>query len=258
MQPKTSYTVHQLAELAGVSARTLRYYDELGLLPPAAVGDNGYRRYGPAQVAALQQILLYRRFGVPLKDIAPLLQADTAAKTAALQAQLQRLKTQRRELERLTENLQHTILELQGEYTMTDTERFAALKRQMLDENEAAYGAEIRTKYGADVVDAANLRLKTMSESDWQTVQALNAEIAALLPRCVAAPEDDALARQLAGTHRRWLCCYWPAGQYTPAAHRGLAALYRADERFAAYYDGITPGGCETLCRAIELLCAEG
>ena len=58
------YTIHELAALAGVSTRTLRYYHQLGLLPPAAVADNGYRLYGPEQAAALQQILCFRDMGL--------------------------------------------------------------------------------------------------------------------------------------------------------------------------------------------------
>ena len=78
------YTIHELAALAGVSTRTLRYYHQLGLLPPAAVADNGYRLYGPEQAAALQQILCFRDMGLELRDIPPLLHASPARRAAAL------------------------------------------------------------------------------------------------------------------------------------------------------------------------------
>lgn len=61
------YTVNKLAKISGVSARTLHYYDEIGLLRPMRIAENGYRIYGPKEVDLLQQILFYRELGVPLK-----------------------------------------------------------------------------------------------------------------------------------------------------------------------------------------------
>ena len=80
------YTVKQLATLAGVSVRTLHYYDEIGLLPPARVTQAGYRLYGPAQVDALQSILFYRALGMPLAQIRPLAALRGEARVAALRA----------------------------------------------------------------------------------------------------------------------------------------------------------------------------
>ena len=63
------YTVNRLAQISGVSKRTLRYYDEIGLLRPERVNPNGYRIYGQMQVDLLQQILFYRELGLPLEEI---------------------------------------------------------------------------------------------------------------------------------------------------------------------------------------------
>ena len=63
------YTVKQLSDLAGVSPRTLHYYDEIGLLKPPSIGDNGYRYYNEESALRLQQILFYRELDVPLKEI---------------------------------------------------------------------------------------------------------------------------------------------------------------------------------------------
>ncbi|NLM83141.1 MAG: MerR family transcriptional regulator, partial [Clostridiales bacterium] len=63
------YTVSKLARLSGVSARTLRYYDAIGLLKPGRVAPNGYRVYGQREVDRLQQILFYREMGMPLLEI---------------------------------------------------------------------------------------------------------------------------------------------------------------------------------------------
>jgi DNA-binding transcriptional MerR regulator len=64
-----AYTVKKLAKISGISIRTLRFYDEIGLLKPAYYGENNYRYYEEEQVLILQQILFYRELGFPLKDI---------------------------------------------------------------------------------------------------------------------------------------------------------------------------------------------
>lgn len=78
------YTVHELGELAGVSARTIRYYDQIGLLKPAKLNPSGYRIYGPAEVDRLQQILFYRELGVSLKKIKEILNSPGFDRERAL------------------------------------------------------------------------------------------------------------------------------------------------------------------------------
>ena len=80
------YTVNGLARLAGVSVRTLHWYDEIGLLRPARVTEVGYRMYGPDEVDALQSILFYRALGMPLAQIRPLAALRGEARVAALRA----------------------------------------------------------------------------------------------------------------------------------------------------------------------------
>ena len=67
------YTIKQLSDLAGITPRTLRWYDSQGLLKPGRVTEAGYRLYGPAEVDRLQQILFYRALDLPLPEIRTLL-----------------------------------------------------------------------------------------------------------------------------------------------------------------------------------------
>jgi len=69
------YTVKQLADLAGVSTQTLRYYDQIGLLKPAGTTEAGYRLYSSAEVDRLQQILFYREIGMSLEQIGEIISA---------------------------------------------------------------------------------------------------------------------------------------------------------------------------------------
>ena len=84
------YTVKEISRMTGLTGRTLRYYDAIGLLRPARDRDNGYRLYGPGEVDRLQEILLYREMGVPLEEIgrAGTVRLDMAGLRAFVEAAL--------------------------------------------------------------------------------------------------------------------------------------------------------------------------
>ena len=103
------YTVQALSRLAGVTTRTLRWYDEIGLLKPSRVGDNGYRYYGPAEVDRLQDILFYRALGVGLAQIRACLDDPAFDRLAALRRHLAALELERYRLENLIRSVQDTI-----------------------------------------------------------------------------------------------------------------------------------------------------
>ena len=108
------YTVSKLAKMAGVSRRTLRFYDEIGLLRPARVLGNGYRVYGREEVDLLQQILIYRELGVPLDKIRRIVQAPGFDRTAALREHLGALYAQKEKMEALIANVEKTIRATEG------------------------------------------------------------------------------------------------------------------------------------------------
>ena len=105
------WTVHELAERAGISGRTLRHYHRIGLLEPDRVGSNGYRYYGPDAVARLQRILLLRDTGMSLANIAAVLDAPETptAEVEALQAHLAQLAEDREALDRRISAVEHTL-----------------------------------------------------------------------------------------------------------------------------------------------------
>lgn len=247
------YTVHQLAALSGISDRTLRYYDSLGLLCPAHA-ENGYRLYGPAEVDRLQQILFYRELGLALGTIRALLDTPGYDRAAALTEQLAALRAEQARLTRLAETLAKTLAAMKGETTMNDTEKFAGLKARAIAENETRYGEEIRARYGEDAVNTVNARVKGMTEAQWQRAEALRTGIEDALKAAVADGDPAGRpAQTLCALHRERLCCYWAPGMYTPQAHAGLGQMYLADERFKAYYDRIVPSGAAFLAKALQV-----
>ena len=250
------YTVNKLAKLAGVSARTLRYYDELGLLSPMRQSTNGYRIYGPAEVDRLQQILFFRELGVPLDEIKQILSAEGFDGQAALQSHLAALWAKRAKLDTLIRNVETTIRTMKGETSMSDKEKFEGFLQEKVNENEKAYGAEIRAKYGDDTVDQSNAKLKGMTEAQYAEVERLSEEINETLKAAFEAGDPAGeLAQKTAALHKEWLCYFWPA--YSPEAHIGVAQMYVDDPRFAAHYDNIVPGGAVFLRDAIRVFCRQ-
>lgn len=254
---KKQYTVHELATISGVSVRTLHYYDELGLLYPMCIAENGYRIYGSKEVDKLQQILFYRELKVPLKRIKDIMDAPDYDKAKELEKQLQQLLLQKEQLELLIQNISKTISNLKGENVMSDTEKFEGFKQKMIDDNENEYGKEIREKYGDEIIDASYAKVKGMSQKQWEEAKKLSEQILVTLKKAFEQGDPTSeLAQKACDLHRQWLCMFWKEGTYSKEAHKALAEGYVADERFTAYYDKIAPGCSKFLRDAIAVYCA--
>ena len=103
------YSIQALSRLSGVTTRTLRWYDEIGLLKPSRVAESGYRYYGPAEVDRLQDILYYRALGVELARIKRCLDDPSFDRLAALRSHLTALEAERARLEGLIRSVRQTI-----------------------------------------------------------------------------------------------------------------------------------------------------
>lgn len=249
------YTVRELSLLANVSGRTLRYYDEIGLLPPAGTTEAGYRLYGESEVDMLQQIMFYRELGFALDDIKRIVTAADFNIIAALHAHRQMLLERRNQMNALIKTVESTIASHERGKTMKDSKKFEGFKKKLVDDNEQKYGQEIRERYGDGTVDASNKKLMGMSEEDYAKAEALSSAISTGLKEALAGgdPASEA-AQNVCELHKQWLCLYW--AQYSSEAHMGLGEMYVADERFKKYYDDIAPGAAEFLRDALKVYTA--
>jgi len=244
------YTVQRLAKMAGISARTLRYYDQIGLLKPAGINSSGYRLYGQAEVDRLQQILFYRELGVKLDCIKEIMMSPSFDVVKALREHRINLLKKREQLDLLIASVDKTIAFKEGKIEMSDHEKFEAFKQKLIDENEQKYGREIREKYGADVVDKSNQRLKAMSKDQYEEAVRLERELKEKLYEAFKTGDPAGeLAQKTADLHRKWLSLYWDS--YSKEAHAGLVQMYVDDERFTAYYDKDQPGAAAFLRDAV-------
>ena len=152
----------------------------------------------------------------------------------------------------MIDTAEKTLKNLKGETDMTNEEKFAAFKRDLVAENEAKFGGEIRKKYGDKAVDKSNDILLGMSEQEYDDINKLTLQLNALLKEAFdeGDPASDK-AQQVCRLHQKWLTFYW--GFYDKNAHMGVAEMYVADERFTAYYDKIAPGCAKFLRDAIAI-----
>jgi DNA-binding transcriptional MerR regulator len=246
------YTIQKLASLAGVSTRTLRYYDEIGILKPARINSSGYRIYGQEEVNTLQQILFYRELGVGLDSIKEIVTAPTFDGAKALREHREKLLEKKEQLDLLIANVDKTIALTEGRITMSNKEKFEGFKKKMVEDNEKKYGKEIREKYGKENVDASNAKVMNMTEEQYQEVTALAEQLHTTLAEAFKTGDPAGeLAQKTAHFHKQWLTYYWK--EYSKEAHAGLAQMYVDDERFTSYYDKEQPGTAVFLRDAIHI-----
>lgn len=246
------YTVQKLAQMAGVSTRTLRYYDEIGILKPARINSSGYRIYGQVEVDRLQQILFYRELSVNLESIKKILNAPTFNRAAALREHREKLLKKREQLDELISNVEKTIAFTEGRMMIMDKEKFEGFKQKLIDNNEVKYGKEIREKYGDETVNKSNQKLQGMSQEQYDQAIKLETEVMETLHEAykIGDPAGE-LAQKAADLHRQWLSSYWD--KYTKEAHAGVVQMYVDDPRFTAYYDRKQPGMAAFLRDAVQI-----
>jgi DNA-binding transcriptional MerR regulator len=247
-------TIRELSMLAGVSVRALRLYDERGLLVPQRQ-ENGYRVYSEEDQRRLQQILLWRACGMPLKEIGQALESPDFDEEKALEEQIALLKERAEALGRAQECAERTLGAVRKGKKMEAEERFRGLKEAAIEENERRFGAEARSRYGDTAVDAADDALRNMTEGEWKDMGELEERIveelkAAMRTGAPEGPEADELVR----LHAAWVQAHWGKDRkLTHEMHVGLAQMYVADPRFTAYYDARAGRGAAAfLAKTIE------
>jgi MerR family transcriptional regulator, thiopeptide resistance regulator len=239
------FTVKQLAKLAGITPRTLHYYDEISLLKPSLVGDNGYRYYDEEAMLRLQQILLYRELDMPLEAIKQIMGRRDFNVLTALEKHKTELRQRITQLERLVNTVEHTIAHMKGSETMQKKQFFEGFSA----EEQAEYEKEAMQMYDPETVKAANQRWQAYTPADKLRIaaesQAAYAALLAAMPQGPASAE----ARKAVELWRGTIEVFW-----TPDNEQllGLAGGYVADPRFRANFDKIHPQLAEFLLAAVK------
>ena len=245
-----AYSIGEVAAIAGVSARTLRFYEEAGVLNPTREG-NGYRSYSTEDLDRLQEILLLRHMGVGVRDMPHVLSSTPDERRNALARHLTTLESERDRLDILIGTVKETISHLEKGAPMANKDKFKGMKQDLIEQNEQKHGAEARERWGDKAVDDSNRKMLNLSEEEFMRFQELGASMNEALEDAVRNGLDPAgeEGERIYAMHREWLGLTW--NFYTPEAHCRLAETYVADERFAAYYDGNVAGCAAWLRDAI-------
>jgi DNA-binding transcriptional MerR regulator len=243
-----AWSIAQVARMSKVTSRTLRHYDEIGLLPPAWVGGNGYRYYEQEQLLRLQQILVMRELGVSLDAIREIVHRGRD-QVEVLTMHRGWLLAERDRFERLARTVSRTIEELEGGENVSAKsmehwfEGFDPAKQAELQE-------EARQRWGAEQVDAAAAKVAGNSKEWWAANgQQWAARLDALVALIDAGhePGDTEVLDVLDG-HHRWLSGHWTPNR---ESYAGLGDVYADDPRFRANFDRTDPRLAEFLRQAM-------
>jgi MerR family transcriptional regulator, thiopeptide resistance regulator len=237
-----SWSIAEVARMSGVTSRTLRHYDEIGLLPPGRVAGNGYRHYGEDDLLRLQQILVLRELGLGLAEIASVLdhQAD---QIAALRAHHKRLLAERDRLATLAGTVERTIAELEERKVVTDMPKISKPENLFEGFDPAQYEAEARERWPSQWEQSRQF----VAASTPQDLERVQRETTAQMIRmaelmATGSPPDSPAVLAEVDAHYQGVCWFWTP---TAAAYKGLGQMYVDDPRFKSAYDQIAVGLAE-------------
>lgn len=245
-------TVKQLAAISGVTVRTLHHYDEIGLLSPAHIGANGYRYYGRAEMLRLQRILFHRELGVPLGEIAGLLDLEGADQVGVLMRHREKLEAERERFRVLIDTIDRTVADLKGQSSMPNADLYKGFSA----EKQAEYEAWLVERYGDpmrdDIARAQGARARMSgveSQAAMEQLRDIETALAEGMERGIAADAEP--IDRLIGRHRAWVTAAWDK-PCSPQAYSGLADLYLSHPDFVKRYETIAPGFAEYLVAAMK------
>ncbi|MEU4830319.1 MerR family transcriptional regulator [Streptosporangium sp. NPDC023615] len=236
-----AWSIAQVARMSGVTSRTLRHYDEIGLLTPAWVGGNGYRHYEEDQLLRLQQILLLRELDLGLTEIKEIVDRQTDP-VAALREHHRRLLGERDRLDAVVRMVARTITELQENRERGDMSKINRPENLFEGFDQARYGVEARERWPERWEGAGQQELldtTTPEELDRMGREATAAMVRLAELMTAGTPVDDPAVLAELDVHHRETTRFW-----TPTAeeYAHLGRMQVDDERFRVNYERIAEG----------------
>lgn len=228
----TEWPIAAVSKSTGLTSRTLRHYEQIGLLTPARVAANGYRFYGEAELARLYRILSLRSLELPLETIKQTLADDTAL-TTAITAHLALLQERQQRTAQQITRVRDTLDALQNGDPMTIDDLFAG-------NDNAQYESEVRLRWGDGAWERSAARRTAMSPKERRFDDERSTTLTAALSDAASAgvAPESAPFQALIAQHHQWVTDHWGGRAPDQGAYAGLAAMYVEDERFAAAYGG--------------------
>ncbi|WP_243525055.1 MerR family transcriptional regulator [Bacillus pseudomycoides] len=233
--------VKEVADLVGISVRTLHHYDEIGLLTPAETTESGYRLYSNENLEILQQILFFKELGFPLKKVKEIINSPSFDKEEALQMHRKMLLEKRARLDKVIATIDKTIQHTKGEIEMTNKEKFEGF-----DFSHNPYEEEARTRWGDEAVDKANKAATSMTKEKQEEFNNIYRKLAELRNGATDSKEAQEAIQV-------WYEYLQNFGHYSIEAFKGLGQMYVDDERFTKNIDQFGEGLARFMCDAMAI-----
>lgn len=226
------WPIRDVARATGLTSRTLRHYEQIGLLRPARVAPNGYRFYGESELSRLYRILSLRALELPLSSIRITLDDETAL-ADVVRSHLSLLEDKRARVERQITAVEQTLRAITEGENMTIRQMFAGF-------DQSEHETEVRQRWGDEAWDRSAKRRHRLNDQERRADDERSLEINEALRRAAEAGDDPAGEpfQALVAAHHRWVTDFWGGRVPDQAAYIGLSELYVADDRFAAVYGG--------------------
>jgi len=250
------YKVKEIADMAGVSVRTLHHYDRIGLLNPREIRENGYRYYSEENVIELQQILFLKELDFSLDTIKEMMSDSRFRGVGALTKQRKLLKIKRDRLDRIIRTLDETIDSRKVGRAMDKQNMFRAFDMKEIEEHQARYADEIKEKWGqTEAYRESGHKTSQYSAGDWAEIKGEADDIFQSLAAAMKLSPSDIVVQKLVGQWQNHI-----SGRYYKCSREMLAQLgesYVDDERFTRNIDKYGAGLAEFFRDAIRVYCSQ-
>jgi DNA-binding transcriptional MerR regulator len=248
------YKVKEVADIAGVSVRTLHHYDEIGLLRPEFVSGNGYRFYIDKSLERLQQILFFKEIGFNLEEIKEILDSPGFDRKKALESHKELLLKKKERLEKIIGTVEKTINSIKGEKNMKKKDMFKGFDMSEIEEHQKKYADEAKQKWGnTDAYKESARKTARYTKEDWARIQSRNNEIyQKFIDNMAQGPAGEKVQEAVAEWRQNITDNFYNC---TPEIARGLGEMYVSDPRFTANIDKFKEGLAAFMRDAINIYC---
>ncbi|GGP08819.1 MULTISPECIES: MerR family transcriptional regulator [Oceanobacillus] len=238
--------VKEVADLIGISTRTLHHYDQIGLLSPQKTTSAGYRLYSEENLKTLQQILFFKELGFPLKEIKEIIFSPSFNQQEALLLQLKMLVEKRNNIDKMIKTVDKTIKHMSGEIKMTNEEKFEGINF-----SHKAYEQEARKRWGNQSVEHLNEKIKIMSKAEQNS---LSKRWVTIFKKLALFCDYSAESQDVQAIIKEWYdFLNENFKNYSLDEFYGLGLLYMEDERFTKNIEQYGAGLTRLMSEAMKV-----
>lgn len=234
--------VKEIADLVGISVRTLHHYDDIGLLKPHKTTDAGYRVYAQDEIDLLQHILFFKELGFPLKQIKDIVHDPHFDQAEALHHHRKMLVNKKENIGKMIQTIDQSIAHLRGDGPMENKDKFTSF-----DFRHNPYEQEARDRWGDKAVDTSNENVKEMDTEQIET------DMNELFRQLAAIRHEDPASEIAQKEIEKWYTLLNTFGTYSLEAFKGLGDMYVADVRFTKNIDQFGDGLATFMCEAMDV-----